>query len=123
MPRSKIFGADGRPVLPTLFRDVAPSYLSRREWNRDSIRQLGCSEEVVLYLFPNPKTDGILNQPEDWFWTDRKWFKRATRAVQDEMYSVAGGCFSELTLVEQTALLEIPLVSVPGERSVSGKGK
>lgn len=105
------------------FRDLTPSYLQRRRWNRDLVKALGCSDDTISYLFPNPKTDGILKEPEDWFWTDRKWFSGAPRWVQDEMYSVAGGCFSELPLLEQTTFLDIPIISISGLRASTGKGK
>jgi hypothetical protein len=111
------------PLKPTLFRDIAPSYMPRREWDRASVRALGCSLDTILYLYPNPKTNGIILTPENWFWTDRKWFKGTSRQVQDEIYAIAGGCFGELALTEQVTLLDIPMVSISGSRATGEKGK
>ncbi len=123
MPHSNSTVTATPSLEPPLFRDVAPSYLPRRKWDRDSVKSLGCSTETISFLFPNPKTDGLIKAPEDWFWTDRKWFKGTSRHVLDDMYSIAGGCFSELPLVEQTALLGIPMVSISGRRAPGEKGK
>jgi hypothetical protein len=108
---------------PPEFRDTGPTYeLRPKPPSRDDLRTLGCREETISYLFPNPKTSAILRNPADWFFIDRAWWK-ATAGVLDDIYHVAGGCFGELTLEEQTALLGLELTTIQGTRSKLGRGR
>lgn len=101
---------------------LGPSYgTPRTGTTADDLRRLGCSEALVAYLAPAP-AHSALKEPREWFWTDRKWFKGASREITDEIARFAGGFFCELPLEEQGAMLGIRIVRAPGVRSKSGRG-
>ncbi|WP_157934791.1 hypothetical protein [Microvirga ossetica] len=88
---------------------------------RAEMRALGCTEATIAYLFVNPKTESILRHPEDWFWIDKKWWKTASKEVVRNLHEICGGCFGDLSLEDQCALLDIPLTTIPGRKLPDGK--
>ena len=101
---------------------LGPTYATPGEKvTADELRRLGCSDALVAYLAPSP-AHMALKHPREWFWTDRKWFKGASREVTDEIARFAGGFFCELPLEEQAAMMGIRIVRAPGVRFNSGRG-
>jgi hypothetical protein len=97
-------------------RDIRPTYLvPQKLTTREDVRAMGCSDQTIALLFPNPSSNAILRQPEEWFWIDRGWFKRFPDASLNEIYQIAGGCFADLKLEEQAALLEIEIVDISAD--------
>jgi hypothetical protein len=103
-------------------RDIRPTYaVKQRLTTRDDVRAMGCSDQTLALLFPIASSTFILRQPEEWFWTDRGWFKRFPEASLNEIYQIAGGCFADLRLEEQAALLEISIADIVAE-AAPGRG-
>jgi hypothetical protein len=103
-------------------RDIRPKYVApQRTTTRDDVRAMGCSEQTLALLFPTSSNNFVLRQPEEWFWIDRSWFKGFPKASLDEIYQLAGGCFADLTLEEQAALLEIKIIDIVAE-AAPGRG-
>jgi len=109
-------------------RDIGPTYeVPQGPTTRDDVRAMGCSDETIALLFPTSSNNFVVRQPEEWFWIDRSWFKGFPKASLDEIYQIAGGCFADLTLEEQAALLEIKIIDIvaeaaPGRGCWRGKG-
>ncbi|BCB22354.1 hypothetical protein [Bosea sp. ANAM02] len=106
---------DLRSTLPTHeIPNLAPT--------RALMREIGFDEDDLAELFVNPKTETILVDPKAWFWTDRKWWKHTRPETIDKMYRVAGGCFAELSLSEQAAMLGLEIEEIAGRPSRAGRG-
>jgi len=109
---------------PPEFRAIGATYeLRPKTPSRDDLRALGCHEETISYLFPNPKTNAILQNPADWFFIDRGWWKTASSGVRDDIYRIGGGSFDALSWEDQAALLGLELTRIDGTGSKHGPGK
>lgn len=106
---------DLRSPLPTHeIPNLAPT--------RALMRELGFDEDDIAELFVNPANESILVDPKAWFWTDRKWWKHTRPATVEKMYQIAGGCFAELSLTEQAAMLGVEITQIEGRPSKAGRG-
>ncbi len=104
-----------RSLRPTYeVPDLAPT--------RTLMREIGFDEDDLAELFVNPKAESILVDPKAWFWTDRKWWKHTRPETVDKMYQLAGGCFAELSLSEQAAMLGLEIEQIEGRPSKAGRG-
>lgn len=106
---------DLRSLLPTHeIPNLAPT--------RALMREIGFDDEDLAALFVNPKTESILVDPKEWFWTDRKWWKHTRPETVDKMYQITGGCFAELSLTDQAAMLGLEIEEIAGRPSKAGRG-
>ncbi|WP_069052336.1 hypothetical protein [Bosea sp. RAC05] len=120
-----------KPIIPTVpawsaleLRSVEPSYTREPlAPTRADLRNLGCSEETIEHLFPNPKTEGVFLDPSEWFWKDRAWFKHTPPDVMADIARISGGFFSDLSLTDQAQLLGVEIRTIPGERVRGERGK
>ena len=58
-----------------------------------------------------------LVSPEEWFWTDRKWWSESDQRYVALMYDIAGGCFSDLSPREQAQLFGVEYLALTGKRA------
>ncbi|MET4481608.1 hypothetical protein [Bradyrhizobium sp. F1.13.3] len=100
------------------FRDLRPQYdIEIAATTRHDLKKAGCREETIAKMFPHRSVITALVPPESWFWTDRSWFVGWPKQVVDDIYGIAGGCFADMSVEDQTHLLGVEIVQLRGKRS------
>ncbi len=106
------------------FRDLRPSWQIESSFkDRDDLRKLGCSEQLIAWLNPNPDVWMLMVEPEDWFWRDRNWYGDANEPTIAELHRISGGTFCAMPLRDQCDFLGIPLITITGQKAKGHRGK
>lgn len=106
------------------FKSLEPSYrLPKAIKTREDLEKLGCSPELIKNVCLG-KSDEFhpLWPPEEWFWADRRRFGHGGAWV-DELYQIAGGCFADLSLIDQCELLGLKIEEIRLPKSPAGRGE
>ena len=105
------------------FRSMRPTYevyTEKRCSRRDLLSAGVCPKAVdglLLNAYSKKPMRYTLINPEEWFWTDRDWWKDAP--FVSVLYDISGGAFSDLDPQAQAAFLKIPFVEM---RGMKGRG-
>ncbi|MER8817744.1 hypothetical protein NKJ36_27280 [Mesorhizobium sp. M0142] len=103
------------------FRSTKPTYelYTSKGCNRRDLVSAGLSEQTVSRLlwnsYANKESRYTLIRPEEWFWTDRNWWKDKSPHL-DAMYELAGGSFSDLLPHQQAELLNAGYLEMTGRK-------
>ena len=108
-------------LLQINFRYTRPTYelYTKKGCNRRDLQTAALAAEIISGLLWNSYAKKemryTLIRPEEWFWTDRGWWKEKSPYL-DAMYEISGGAFSDLSPPKQADLLGVDFVELIGPR-------
>lgn len=106
------------------FKDMRPCWeIGQNFHSREDLKKLGCSDQLISWLTPADGRWMMLVEPEEWFWRDRDWFPPKDRPFVQELHEISGGTFCAMSLEEQCDFLDIPFVTINGQKTKGARGK
>lgn len=105
------------------FRSTKPTYelYSNRGCNKRDLITAGFSQELADALLWNSYSKKpmryTLIRPEEWFWTDRKWWGAIEQPQITAMYEISSGSFTDLGPSEQADLTGAKFIKLFGRKA------